>query len=378
MQFFAPRPAPLFLYRNDVPSMGQGSFRAENPAFGANIDYWLPMATRGTVSIDVLDHVGQDIRRLEGPGAAGLNRITWDLRHEPLEHDTTRYEVPNLDAGPEGPLVLPGTFVVRVTAGAETHEQLLEVRPDPELPLSAEERRARYDFTMALFGLQSTAYARGSDAYAHERQASDVLEELEGASDASADALERARELMAEIEGLADDWRSINGDIRNWWTGLRGKLDGGPSTTGSLSGPSDDQQRRLRQVRAEVEAARARGSAAADALDTLLELAGLPPREIPVHTLPVLRNTGEVQRLLVAFYPADLRAAGISGRIEVWLRVNESGVVERRELKTSSGNDALDRAALAVASGMRFEPATTDDRPQAVWVSQWLTFEVKQ
>ena len=377
MQFFAPRPAPLFLYRNDVPSMGQGSFRAENPAFGANIDYWLPMATQGTVSIDVLDHVGQDIRGLEGPGAAGLNRITWDLRHDPLDQDTTRYEVPNLDAGPEGPLVLPGTFVVRVTAGAETHEQLLEVRPDPELPLSAEERRARYDFTMALFGLQSSAYASGSDAYAYERQASDALEALEGASDASADALERARELMAEIEGLADDWRSINGDIRNWWTGLRGKFDGGPSTTGSLSGPSDDQQRRLRQVRADVEAARARDSAAADALDELLELAGLPPREIPVDTSPVLRNTGEVQRLLVAFYPADLRAAGIGGRVEVWLNVNESGVVQRRTLNTSSGNEALDHAALAVARGMRFEPATTDDRPQAVWVSQWFTFEAK-
>ena len=126
-----------------------------------------------------------------------------------------------------------------------------------------------------------------------------------------------------------------------------------------------------------MEAARARDSAAADALDELLELAGLPPREIPVDTSPVLRNTGEVQRLLVAFYPADLRAAGIGGRVEVWLNVNESGVVQRRTLNTSSGNEALDRAALAVARGMRFEPATTDDRPQAVWVSQWFTFEAK-
>ena len=285
MQLFAPRPATLFLYRNDVPSMGQGTFRAENPAFGANIDYWLPAETPGVVSIDVLDRSGQHIRRLEGPGAAGLNRVTWDLRHDPLPHDTTRYEAPSLDAGPEGPLVPAGTFTVRLTAGSETREQSLEVRPDPELPVSAEERLARYAFTMALFELQRVAYQEGSDAYDVERRASEALEALEGAEDVAAEDLERARELVAEIEGIADEWRSINSDIRNWWTGLRGKFDGGPSTTGSLTGPSDDHRRRLERIRAEVEAASARRSVAVDALEALQNLAGVgaPPERDGEH-----------------------------------------------------------------------------------------------
>ncbi|WP_419938608.1 TonB family protein [Candidatus Palauibacter sp.] len=376
-QLFAPRPATLFLYRNDVPSMGQGSFRAENPAFGANIDYRLPMETQGMVTIDVLDHVGQDIRRLEGSGAAGLNRITWDLRHDPLSQDTTRYEVPSLDAGPEGPFVLPGMFTVRLTAGAETREQPLEVRPDPEMPATAAERRARYEFTMALFELQRVAYQEGSDAYDVERRASEALEALEGAEDVAAEDLQRARELVAEIEGIADEWRSINSDIRNWWTGLRGKFDGGPSTTGSLTGPSDDQQRRLEQIRAKVEAVAARRRAAEDAFDVLLELAGLPPREVRTETMPVLSNVDEVRRLLVRFYPEDLKSAGIGGRVQVWFRVNESGVVGRRKLRRSSGYDALDAAALAVARGMRFDPATHDGERSAVWVSQWITFEVR-
>ena len=275
MQLFAPRPATLFLYRNDVPSMGQGTFRAENPAFGANIDYRLAAEVPGGVSIDVLDAAGRDVRRLEGPGAAGLNRVAWDLRHDPLPHDTTRYEVPSLDAGPEGPLVLAGTFTVRLTAGGETREQSLEVRPDPELPVSAEERLARYEFTMALFELQGVAYRQGSEAYDAERRASESLEALEGTEDAAAGDLERARELVGEIEEVADEWRSINGDIRNWWTGLRGKFDGGPSTTGSLTGPSDDHRRRLEVIRATVEAASARMSAAADALEALQNLAGV-------------------------------------------------------------------------------------------------------
>jgi len=376
VQLFAPRPATLFLYRNDVPSMGQGSFRAENPAFGANIDYRLPTEVEGVVSIDVLDHIGQDIRRLEGPGAAGLNRVTWDLRHDPLPHDTTRYEVPSLDAGPEGPLVLAGTFTIRLTAGGETREQSLEVRPDPQLPVSAEERLARHEFSMALFELQRVAYRQGSDAYEVERRAAESLEALEGAEDVAAGNLERARELVAEIEEVADEWRSINADIRNWWTGLRGKFDGGPSTTGSLTGPSDDHLRRFERIRANVEATSDRMSAADDALEALLELAGLPPREIADDTQPVLGNVRDVRRLLERSYPNDLKRAGISGRVGLWLWINESGIVERRKVRTSSGNDDLDRAALAVADGMRFDPAMSDGRPRAVWVSQWVTFAV--
>ena len=60
--------------------------------------------------------------------------------------------------------------------------------------------------------------------------------------------LERAKALAAEIKEVADEWRRINRDIRGWWRGLRGQFDGGPSTMGSLTGPSDDQRRRLARI----------------------------------------------------------------------------------------------------------------------------------
>ena len=105
---------------------------------------------------------------------------------------------------------------------------------------------------MALFELQGVAYRQGSEAYDAERRASESLEALEGVRKTwLGEDLGRARELVGEIEEVADEWRSINGDIRNWWTGLRGKFDGGPSTTGSLTGPSDDHRRRLERIRAD-------------------------------------------------------------------------------------------------------------------------------
>lgn len=253
--FTPPRPATMFLYRNDVPSQGQALYRAANPAYGANFDYWLPDAVESGVTIEIRDASGAVVRTLIGPGTAGTNRVTWDLRHEPIPHDTTRYEVPNLDSGPDGPFVLPGEFTVVLTVGDERRQQDLTVRPDERLRVTEAERLARYEFTLELHELKRFAYDEGVAAYDLEREAEAAIEALEEADDVDEDDLDRARELAAEIEEIADEWRRLNADIRNWWTGLLGKFDGGPSTTGSLTGPSDDQRRRMARIWVEARTA---------------------------------------------------------------------------------------------------------------------------
>lgn len=100
------------------------------------------------------------------------------------------------------------------------------------------------------------------------------------------------------------------------------------------------------------------------------------PSFIPYDTPPTMRNRGEVQALLQRYYPRNLKDAGIGGRVELWLYVNEQGAVEKSEVKTSSGNGLLDEAAKRVASEMQFTPAKNRDKVTAVWVSQWVTFEV--
>ena len=260
---FPPRPATLFLYRNDVPSMGQGVYRAKNPTYGARLDYRLPTAS-SDVALVVRNESGEAVRSLAGPGAAGLNRTAWDLRHDPLPHDTSRYDVPNLDSGSRGPLVLPGAYTVelRVEGAAAVQRQPLIVRPDDRFLVPAGERLARYEFTMELYALQRVAYERGVEAYDLERATDAAADSLRALVDEDAPAegeaaaaAERAEALAKEVEEMADDWREINGDLRNWWTGLIGKFDGGPSTMGSLAGPSDDQRRRLARVREKVHAA---------------------------------------------------------------------------------------------------------------------------
>ncbi len=52
------------------------------------------------------------------------------------------------------------------------------------------------------------------------------------------------------------------------------------------------------------------------------------------------------------------------------------GAVADHEIKTSSGNEALDRVAAEVAERMRFRPARNLDEPTAVWISKWVTFNL--
>jgi TonB family protein len=100
------------------------------------------------------------------------------------------------------------------------------------------------------------------------------------------------------------------------------------------------------------------------------------PSFIPYDTPPRLRNSSEIQALLQRYYPRNLKDAGVGGRVELWLYVDESGLVDKSQVKTSSGNVLLDEAAQRVASEMRFVPAKNRDKETDVWVSQWITFEV--
>lgn len=98
------------------------------------------------------------------------------------------------------------------------------------------------------------------------------------------------------------------------------------------------------------------------------------PSFLPYDRPPILTNRDDVVEAIAAAYPDRLKEAGVGGRVEIWLYINEEGQVERHLTKTSSGHVLLDAAAEEVAPTMRFKPAVNRDQPTAVWVSQHITF----
>jgi hypothetical protein len=127
----------------------------DNPPAGAVIDYYLKSkpAETETITLEVLTADGKLVRRISNrrpadsteqpeewtyrekpsdviPDAAGANRFAWDLRWEDPE------KIPGAfysDDGPRGPLVTPGRYEVRLTAGGRSQTVPLEIVPDPRL-----------------------------------------------------------------------------------------------------------------------------------------------------------------------------------------------------------------------------------------------------
>ncbi|MBX9928788.1 MAG: hypothetical protein K2X99_07735, partial [Gemmatimonadaceae bacterium] len=61
-------------------STGQKTFAVPSPTYGADIWYRLTAPVAGQVRVVFQDATGDTIRTLNGPGAAGLQRVTWDYR----------------------------------------------------------------------------------------------------------------------------------------------------------------------------------------------------------------------------------------------------------------------------------------------------------
>lgn len=94
---------------------------------------------------------------------------------------------------------------------------------------------------------------------------------------------------------------------------------------------------------------------------------------VPAYTVPALADRRNAQGLIRSFYPEALQESGVGGSARLLLWIDARGRVSEARLKASSGVAALDRAALAAAPALRFDPATRNGRA----AGSWLEFDVR-
>ena len=149
---YAPQTAVRLYYPDAIDSrrpVGQ------NPPFGALIDYTFKDAPAGEVTLDIVDDHGHAVRHLSStktvkeiqppewpdqlvpndliPAKAGFNRLVWDLRmDDPAQIPGAFYE----GLAPRGPIVAPGVYLLKLTAGGVTRMQSMTVIADPRAPNS--------------------------------------------------------------------------------------------------------------------------------------------------------------------------------------------------------------------------------------------------
>ena len=95
---------------------------------------------------------------------------------------------------------------------------------------------------------------------------------------------------------------------------------------------------------------------------------------VVADALPEVIDRGEMSRILMSAYPANLRDSGIGGTVVLLMLVDETGVVADVRVRDSSGSAQLDRAAAGAASRVRFLPAVHEDCRIPVWIAFPVSF----
>ena len=172
---------------------------AENPPDGAAIDFYLPANTQGSVSLEILDATGHLLRKYSSddkpeltqdqlqkqlipvvwvkqpetlPATPGFHRWVWDLHA--TTPTATFYDYP-ISAVPHrtprlplGAVVLPGTYLARLTVGGSVLTEKFTVKMDPRVPATAADLKTLNTLESHLSDLvDSTAKA---DLAAHSLQ----------------------------------------------------------------------------------------------------------------------------------------------------------------------------------------------------------------
>ena len=246
VHLFAPRPA----YRVQQGGRGSPSNVGKNPPNGAIVDFIVAeVDDETTAKLEILDAAGETIRTYATDAEqdddkleieAGMNRTSWDLRHETPESVSGLYIFGSL----RGRKVVPGTYQVKLTVRDETRTQPFEVVKDP-----------RVDTTLADFETQDRLLAEIEETvsalHGSVNRLRDVREQIEdfvsrakeeeggGAIEEAGDALV---EKLTEVEDALIQKRTVDGQtvinfpsrLNHHFTYLRGAVDG--SEVGVIDG----------------------------------------------------------------------------------------------------------------------------------------------
>ncbi len=199
----------------------------QNPPDGALVHYRLT-APAAQVTLEIVDRAGAVVRRysnadpvealVEGrnipdywirphqalPASAGLHRFVWDLRHAPPAVPSFSYTMAAVAGAtprvPQGSLVVPGDYSVRLRVdGAESAAPLI-VKMDPRVTTGPAGLQAQYTTSRAIDAALTRVAATLRDVHA---AASGAGARAEAAKTAAA-ALERAQGQATQLLGIVD------------------------------------------------------------------------------------------------------------------------------------------------------------------------------
>jgi len=165
----------------------------KNPPDGAILNYFLPSAAASDIRLEIYDHSEKLIRAYSSAArpetreqplqvaeywvahpeplakGPGMHRFVWNLRYPDPDavHVQTPYNFPmgaivgETPLPPQGPLVLPGNYEVRLTVDGQTFRQPLTVKMDPRVSYARNQLESALTLELKI----SAVLARNSAGY---------------------------------------------------------------------------------------------------------------------------------------------------------------------------------------------------------------------
>jgi photosystem II stability/assembly factor-like uncharacterized protein len=144
------------IYRKDTSYRAQAEFAGTNPVDGVEITYRLGSGGGGAI-LTVTNAMGSTVREMLVPSPAGTHRVNWDLRHSISGGPDTWQRFTDLElARPieyRGPWVSPGWYTVTIHARDTSASTRVEVRGDPEMPITVAMYESRERFMLNTLAL---------------------------------------------------------------------------------------------------------------------------------------------------------------------------------------------------------------------------------
>ena len=230
---------------------------ALNAPDGALIYYSLSAPPADDITLDVLDASGSVVRHMTSaaalpvkeaaqppepnfwlaappplPKALGLNRVSWDLRSDDPPVFSHSFEInanPGLTpASPEGPLVPPGTYTVRLTVAGKPYSAPVTVVNDARSPAATSDVQAQYGLqARILAGMRASWDGYQQVAAARQAVAADTVATLPAVVVTAAKTLDST---LVAVGGNPDGGRGFGGfragPIPATFVGVNGTLGG--------------------------------------------------------------------------------------------------------------------------------------------------------
>ncbi len=130
---------------------GDASYAGQGTADGITITYYQKARqVIGRLKLDVLDAQGKLVTALPASNRKGLNRVVWSMREDPPPTPSGATLVFNATRGPR---VLPGTYTIRLTKGANVYTMPYTIGLDRRATFKLADRKLQYAAAKRVDGL---------------------------------------------------------------------------------------------------------------------------------------------------------------------------------------------------------------------------------